>query len=338
MRAMLCIVILSVLLSLLVGGCQAIAEDQALQHYERGRVFYEQGDYEAALAELAKAIQVAPTFAPAYTAAGDIHRRQGDLAQAEASYVAACEVDPYAFRPHYNLGVTYQMLAEAARAVERFDHYLRAAVEVYLRAVTLTPSDFDTNLNLSACYFQLGKYRLAEQYCRAALKIDGDSPEAFSNLGIILDGQNRLYEAIAAYKESLELDIHQPNLLLNLGSTYLRQGALKAALNSFKAAAAEAPNEMAPWEQMGVCYYHMDDLAAAESAYLKALEINPRSASSHRGIGVVYMTQFMNDKADHELRRKALAAWSRSLEIDPQQADLNSLVAKYTPKPRVPQL
>ena len=338
MRATLCVIISCVFLSVLIGGCQAVAEAQAVQHYERGRVFYERGDYDAALAELAKAIQVDPDFAMAHTAAGDIHRRQGDLAQAESFYVAACDADPYAFRPHYNLGVTCQMLAEAARAVERFDHYLRAAAGVYLRAVTLCPSDFDTNLNLSACYFQLGKYQLAEQYCRAAIGIDGDSPEAFSNLGIILDSQNRLYEAIAAYKESLELDIHQPNLLLNLGSTYLRQGALKAALSSFKTAAAEAPDQTAPWEQMGVCCYHMGDLAAAESAYRRALEINPQSATSHRGIGIVYMTRFMNDKANHELRDKALAAWGRSLEIDPQQSDLDRLVAKYTPKPRVPQL
>ncbi len=321
-----------------VPGCREINRAAAVRHYEQGKLLADRREYDEALAELKRAIAADPDMSVAYAAVGDIQLKRGNLDDARGAYESACRTNPYAFRPHYNLGVTYQMLAEAARAADTFRKHMRRAVYTYVRAVTLEPSDFDTNLNLGACYFQLGKYELAEKYCRAAIRLRGDSPEAYNNLGIICDARNRLYEAIQAYKQSLELDTDQPQLLVNLGSTYLRQGRVRPALVSFRQAADRSPEWAAPWEQMGICHYHLEDLDAAEEAYRTALGLDPDSAVAHRGLGVVYMNRFIHDRTRGELRDKALAAWNASLEIDPHQDDLVRLVRKYSPKQEAPQL
>ena len=325
-------------------GCNIQARsERAFGHYAESQMLAETGDLDAALAELAKAIRADPSLSVAHTAMGDIRRKQGNHRLAAQSYQAACKTNPYSFRPHYNLGTNYQILAEAAKTIKAYNEYVRKAVHTYLRAVIIRPDDFDTNLNLSACYFQLGKYDLAEEYCKAAVAADPDSPQAYSNLGIIYDSQNRLYKAVKAYKASLELDTNQPKILLNLGATYLRQGPnplgrCKSALRVFEIAAEQAPDDPAPHRQMGACHYRLKDYPTAIEAYQKALTLDKNDAAAYRGLGTVYVTQFVLDRKQTDLRDNGLEAWNASLEIDPDQQNLIRLVRKYTPKDKPPEL
>ncbi len=317
----------------LLGGCESFSSTSvAIEHYVTGRMAMDRDGYEIALAELTRAVKADPNLSLAHAAIGDIHRKQGDYTAAATAYEKSCNINPYAFRSHYNLGVTYKYLSEAARSAKAAADFLRKAVHVYLRAVMLKPGDFDANLNLSACYFEMGKYDLAEQYCSRAIKLDAKKPYAWSNLAIIYDSQNRPYDAIRAYKASLELDVHQSKLLLNLGSTYLRLGRLKEAIGAFGLASREDANCSDAWEQIGVCYFLQKKLGDALSAYEKAIRLNGRSAPAYRGLGVVYMSRFIQSNGDAGLRDKALNAWNRSLELNSNQPDLLRLVQKYTPK------
>ncbi|MCP4377972.1 MAG: tetratricopeptide repeat protein [bacterium] len=310
----------------------------AFDHYAQGQVYAESGDTDAALAELRKAIKCDPDLSAAYSVIGDIHRKQGSHRLAVDAYQNACRSNPYAFRPHYNLGITYQALAQAAKAVEDYTTYLKEAVNVYLRAVVIREDDFDANLNLSACYFQLGKYDLAEEYCTAAIALNPKSPQARSNLGIIYDSQNQLYKAIRAYKDSLEIDTNQPKILLNLGSTYMRQGLCKAALSPFHLASRQDPEDPAPFRQLGQCYYRLKKYDKAIKAYQQAISLDPKDASSLRGLGTVHITRYVLARDKSESRDMGLTAWRKSLEIEPEQKDLIKLVKKYTPKEANPEL
>ena len=322
-------------------GCQQARQFQnklAIDHYVQGQLLADKGQLDAALAELAKAAKLAPNLSVAYAAMGDIHRNRGDYSLARVSYEKACETNPYSFKPHYNLGVVYQSLAAAATKAEEIAEYFRQAANVYLRATALAPDDFDSHLNLSACYYCLGKYDLAEKYCKAAIALDPKRPEAYSNLGIIYDSQGQDYQAIKAYRDSLELDVHQPKLLMNLGVTYVKQGRLKSALQTFQMAAREDPNSPDAWEQMGTCQYHLKDYDQALQSYQKAIDCDASNAAALRGLGVVYMTQYVLDHDKAELREKALSAWHASLELNPNQKDIVELVRKYAAKPADPNL
>lgn len=328
-----CVLILLATGGLVCGtGCVRPREHQAEDLYIQGKVLAEQGNTEAALAELAEAVRQNPKLSVAHAAIGDIHRRRGNLEQARESYETACRTDPYAFRAHYNLAVTYQMLSQAAKALAKTEDYLREAVRVYLRAVAIEPADYDTNLNLAACYFQLGRHDQAEQYCLAAIKIDPNSPQAHSNLGVIYDSQNRLFDAIREYKNSLEIDERQPQLLLNLGGSYAKQQRYKMAITCFELAAKDDANFAPAYEQMGSCYFQMRQYDKALAAYQKAAAADATSAAAYRGIGAAYMSLYLTDHSDAELREKALDAWNRSLELQSDQKDLLRLVEKYRSK------
>lgn len=317
---------------LLVGGCiQPPSGDSAIDHFVKGKILLDAGDVETALAELGAAVRIDPELSIAHATIGDVHRRRGNWELACGAYEDACRTNPFAFRAHYNLGVTYQALAAAAQAAEAVKNYLTKAVEVYLRAIMLRPGDFDSNLNISVCYFQLGYVTDAERYCQAALEIDPNSAMAHANLGTIKQTQGNLDEAILAYKASLEQDPSQPDVLMCLGSAYMRRRQFHAALQTYTEAATQAPSDSVPWEKTGACYFYLRDFAKAQDAYAHALSLHPLSAAAHRGLGVAYMAQFILDRRRTDLRDKGLEAWQASVLIRPDQEDLHRLLRKYSP-------
>lgn len=312
------------------GGClSGVRRSIATSYLESSKELTARDDSEAALAELAKAIRFDSTLAEAHEAVGDIYRKRGNYEQASEAYKEACDNDPYAFRPHYHLGLMYHRLGESAMVINKAKQLFQDAVKIYLRAITIEPDDFDANLNISVCYFKLGLPGLARQYCQAATQINPRSARAHSNLGIIYYSQNKLYEAVRAYRQSLELRMHQPRVWLSLGSTYMRLNRIKRALSAFKIAARQAPRDSTPWVMMGACHYHKRDFARAMAAYDKAIDLGPSNAKAYRGRGVVCMTLYVMDSKRFGMREKAIDSWHSSLELQPNQSDLRRLIEKY---------
>ena len=324
-----------------LGGCSDFeaffhSEDKAEEHVSQAKLLMEQGDLAAALEELTKAIEAYPAYAPALITMGDIYRHKGDYDQARVNYEAACDADPYAFLPHYNLGVTYQALAELAQSPQMSQEYLQEAVFVYIRTIALKPRSFDANLNIGACYFQLGKLNQAEQTTRQALQIDPRSPKANNNLGAICESKGDYDQAIHAYKTSIEIDARQGNILLNLGTLYMRGEKMNSAFYAFRTAAELSPQDAAPWRRMGTCLFRMKKLDEAVRAFQQAIRLDTSNPQAYRGIGVICMYQFLIDSTRTDLRDRALQAWRFSLELQPYQEDLAQLIDRYeTPETKL---
>ncbi|MCY2926226.1 MAG: tetratricopeptide repeat protein [Planctomycetota bacterium] len=279
------------LLALLLAGCPDSAmywkpPEPAKEHYQAGASLMKQGRLEAAKVELAEAIKANPNLPEAHACLGDIHRKQKQYSRARDSYIQACQLDPYSFRPHYNLGVTYQLMAAQAALADQASQLLRLAVQVYLRATTIHPEDYEANLNLSACYHQLGRDEQAEQHCRKALAIRPNSAAGWCNLGIICDAQGKSSEAIQAFNKSLEYDTNQPRILLSLGACHKRTDQptrLKAALHAFQLALRIDPNFAEAYEQIGLVHFEMGDNADALKAFERAIALDPQSSVALRG-------------------------------------------------------
>ena len=326
----------------LTAGCDwPSAHKRAEQHVVFSKTLVKRGHLHLALAELERAIEVAPDFEPAHTMLGDVHRRLGNHKRAVASYQTACRLAPYAFSPHYNLGVTYQLLAHAAEPGEQTRTLLAQAVNVYLRALAIHGDDFETNLNLGACYHQLGQSHLAEQYALAATRIQPKSAQAHANLGVVRARIGRYHDAIKAYHRSLELNGDQPLLMLNLGHLYLNRRPdpmLKSALRAFELAAKNQKDNAIAWEYIALCRFRLRRYEDSLKAYHHAAVLNNESPTLHRGMGVVYMTLALLHPGHRWHRNDALSAWRRSLILDPNQPDLQRLVRKYSPKITGPEL
>lgn len=102
-------------------------------HDDLGRAYVRQGQYERAIEEHQKAVDLDPEFAPAYTHLGIAYSLSGDPNRAIELHRKAIDLDPEMAQAHYNIGVDYWKmgkLVEAERAfnrsIEEDSQYIRA--------------------------------------------------------------------------------------------------------------------------------------------------------------------------------------------------------------------
>lgn len=105
-----------------------------------------------------------------------------------------------------------------------------SAVRYYREAFAFEPVHTQTwyfiNNNLGFSLNTLGKFDEGEQFCRAAIAIDGGRPNGFKNLGIALRGQGRFPEAAECFIKATQADASDARSLKLLEELLERQPEL----------------------------------------------------------------------------------------------------------------
>jgi len=117
----------------------------------RGDDYFKKGQYDQAIAEYNRAIEIDPTFASAYNNRGVVYGRKEQHDQAIAEYNRAIEIDPKFALAYYNRAISYekkgqhgQAIADYNKAVEidpKFalkDRFIVTGDEVYDRKTNRT--------------------------------------------------------------------------------------------------------------------------------------------------------------------------------------------------------
>ncbi len=108
----------------------AIPRD-AVQHFKRGLEFLQSGKDHEAEAEFRSSVTIAPNFAPAHTAIGNLELKAGKLEPAVESFKLAIRYDATDFDANLNLGIAYlnqKKLDEAESALVTAAYLNRYAV------------------------------------------------------------------------------------------------------------------------------------------------------------------------------------------------------------------
>ncbi|MCP5487641.1 MAG: tetratricopeptide repeat protein [Verrucomicrobia bacterium] len=153
------------------------------------------------------------------------HRHARTFQNPEALWTAAIAANPDAWMAHNNLALLYQNRGETERARE---HYLAALIanprhyeamtnlgtlllsegrigearDLFRRAATLQPENPVHRVNVGYAEQILGNREEAEQHYRAALAERGDFAEGWLKLAVLLEEEQRIAEAIPAYREA----------------------------------------------------------------------------------------------------------------------------------------
>jgi tetratricopeptide (TPR) repeat protein len=104
-----------------------------------------------------------------------------------------------------NLPVTYRAAVSAELAAG--DH--PAAEAAFACLLALAPEDAETWITASLIALDSRNPAMAEDHARRAVALDPVSPEAWNNLGVALQRQGRLKDAVGAYRQSARLDPSQ---------------------------------------------------------------------------------------------------------------------------------
>ncbi len=285
---------------------------------QRGSSLASQGQYELALAEFEKAIEVNPKLTTAYMGAGDIYRQRGSYDQAEKRYGKAAELEPGNFNAQYLHGLMLQLL-----------NRVNESVRAYLRAIQIKPDDFNSNLNLATAYLQLGEPAEALPYGQKAVQLNGKSAPARTNLGAILASLGRHEEAVVEYQQAAELAELSAPLLLNLAESLGKTGRYEEMVNTLTQLVKTEPTAVA-YERLGFGLFRLRQYPDSLAAFRKAVEIDPNHYPALNGIGACLLNQWeWSKQTDEAAKTEAIRALRRSLQIEPQQPRILELLGRY---------
>ncbi|MSO23999.1 MAG: tetratricopeptide repeat protein [Acidobacteria bacterium] len=107
----------------------------------------------------------------------------------------------------------------------------------------------------------------------------------------------------------------------NLGTSYIRVGRIDDALRAFETSDGCRPNSDASGN-LGRLYAFLKRFVDSESAYLKAIQLNPRRALNYSGLADLYFAQ--------QRYKEAITLYKRTLEIRPDNVRVSfNLVDTY---------
>ncbi|MBY0552554.1 MAG: tetratricopeptide repeat protein [Candidatus Obscuribacterales bacterium] len=132
-----------------------------------------------------------------------------------------------------------------------------------------------------------------------AAKPEGSRLDAVKryNKAVQLHLSGKLDEAIAAYKEALEVNNALAEAHSNMGLIYNQQHNYAQALSEFRKALAVNPKDAITYNGIGAALRAEKDLPGAIKNWQTAVSLDPKLATGHYNLGTAYEIQKEYDKA-----------------------------------------
>jgi tetratricopeptide (TPR) repeat protein len=313
-------------------------------------------DYTAARENAADCIKRYPAYAPAYAKSGQLHVRFGEWDAAIADYSKAIEVDPkdassYRERAYGHLmkGETGEGLADANKAIEldpkdvmalstRGDLYRRKAdfqhaVADYTNAIQIASEDGLGVLESGSAHFGRGLIMMILE--RWPLAIDdftkiidfkfGDLSSAYESRAKSYEGAGKTDLAIADWDWFLAKHPRDTDALGRRAALHAKKGDTAKAVADYRALleidpknekASEAVARLAPSSAADFLKIANDKgrdnkWDEAMHAYDEAIRLDPANAEAYSGRGAAH-----NNRNEQDL---AIADYSKAISLDPKK-------------------
>jgi non-specific serine/threonine protein kinase len=223
--------------------------------------------YQAVVEMFERAIEVDPTYAPAYAGLAEMHCRYYEWADGgDAARLAADRASRRALELAPQLAESHVARGQVLKVFERYDE----AELAYKEAVRINPSSFDAyHLHGRMC-FQLGKMEEAVELFRraAALRVEDFQcalllAQTLRVLGRHEEARTARREGLRRAERQLELEPNDPRAL-SLGAAELfYDGQRERAIEWAARAAAAAPDDPAVWYNVACTYAGMGEVEEA---------------------------------------------------------------------------
>ena len=197
------------------------------EHVHSARRASETKQYQLALREIDRAIELYPNYFEGYIHRAIIHKEGGDLFKAIEDYARVLDFEPGLSGAHYDL-------AQALRQV----NMKPKAIEEYKKAIEIDSLMIEAYNNVGITYSELRRYDVAIAYFEKAIAMDPNYLKAYNNLGAALAESGRVEDAIRTFEKAIAVDPTYANSYKNLAMAYVsieRVGPALAAMERYLA-------------------------------------------------------------------------------------------------------
>ena len=184
---------------------------KAILYANRGTVFYKTGDYDRAIADFDKAIELNPNGAEAHIRLGVVWSKKGDHDRAIAYFNEAVKLRPKDAMMYIHRGATYDEMGDFDQAIADFS-----------RAINLDPTNALAHYNRGLSYSHRGR--------------------TYPQRGMTSNALEDFNKAIHDFSKAIELNPKEALTYSGRGSAYIEKENYDLALNDFVSADECDPN------------------------------------------------------------------------------------------------
>ena len=291
--------------------------------YGLGNIYSDQQRWEDAEAAYRNSVTWAPTSADAYVALSVVlvqPRADGGnakrLADAESFARKSVQIDPKNAVGWDRLGVALQARGLANSETEHS----------YRRAIEVDPQFAVAYAHLARFLNRAGKGSEAAPLYEKAVELAKD-PATLNLIADSLQAEQLWPQAEPVLKKALELDAQNPTSLVLMGRYLIVYRRFQEAEPYLKSATEVSSRAFQPFNLLGRAYLGMDRFSDAEATYERASAFAGTGEKKQlaglygfEGVGDGYLKSNQKDKA--------VRAYQRALELDPQNSGAAQKLAK----------
>jgi len=185
--------------------------------------------------------------------------------------------------------------------------------------IAKNPSAWLAQYNLGVTLDKQGRIAEAISHYRQALEIKPDHAPAHINWGLALSRQGKVEEAIAHYGAAIQIWPHEPSTYNNLGLALAQQGKSRQAIDQYYKALQLNADFYAARYNLAVAFRKTGNIEQAKAHYTEALRIKPDSEHAHNDLGSILARQGRFDEA--------ITHFLEVLRINPNQAQAHNNLA-----------
>ncbi|TET21634.1 MAG: tetratricopeptide repeat protein [Candidatus Cloacimonadota bacterium] len=191
----------------------AVYAQQSGDYYAAGNKLFRDGEYEKALEQYTRAIQLDPRNANYYASRGAAYGKLDLYVEGLEELKKAVSVNPKVEEPYFLIESFFAELEGIDDALLYFSERNK-----------VTPNNAVIHVNLGYIYYRKGELETATAEMRKAIEIDSVYPLAYSGLGVVYLSDNKDSKARAAFEKALAIRPDYPEAHLYLGIIYRRAG------------------------------------------------------------------------------------------------------------------
>ena len=283
-------------------GPRAAADrDAAADLVRQGNAQLTQGQYQAAIADCDRALQLDPDSADAYHNRGYAKASLDQHAAAIADYDQALRLNPDDAMAYNNRGVAKANLEQYAAAIVDYD-----------QALQRNPNDASAYHNRGVAKANLKQYAAAIADYDQALQRNPNDAMAYYNRGNAKAELEQHAAAITDYDRALQLNPDDASAYNNRGNAKRNLGQHAAAIADYDQALRRDPDHAPAYWGRGWSKAELEQHAAAITDYDRALQLNPDDASAYNNRG--------NAKFNLKQYAAAIADYDQALRLNPDDA------------------
>ena len=283
--------------------------------YLAGYLHQRTGDSEAAEVDLQKSLAAKPDNVAAMLRLGGVELTLNKPGEAEALFSKALAADPKSAAALYGLG-----------KVELIQHQFPEALKNFKQALELEPKASSIHYQLAMTYRGLGDL----PHMQEELKLRGQDEPTINDPNLdqvnllkqgkveLLDRgskafrEGRLDDAVAVYRQMVELYPSDPIIRTYLGVALAKSGERKEALEQYQIALQLNPNNATVNYSMGVLFIALGRESDAIAHFREAVRIDPNLGEAHFQLANLLMREHQDKEAELE--------YAAVVSIDPQNA------------------